>query len=110
MHFNTRIKLHFCFQEDPLNQTLTFDAGHEIRFWNRDEAESEDKPEENIEANLCVKRKVWDQKAPQTLLNILANMEVSSVCSTFYSECGVYDMKNIHCALVDIMYFLLKPF
>ncbi|XP_062862399.1 serine/threonine-protein kinase Nek5-like isoform X2 [Trichomycterus rosablanca] len=81
-------------EEVPLNQTLTFDAGQEIRFWNITEANSEDKPEENIEegaekeAKMCVKRKMWDQKAPQTLLNVLANMEVSSVCSTFSSECG----------------------
>ncbi|XP_030642456.1 serine/threonine-protein kinase Nek5 [Chanos chanos] len=52
-------------EEDPLNQTLSFQAGEELRLkdWSRVTEE-------------------WAQGAPQTLLNALAHMDVSSVCPT----------------------------
>ncbi|XP_048834125.1 serine/threonine-protein kinase Nek5 isoform X2 [Brienomyrus brachyistius] len=63
---------------DPLNQTLTFQAGEELkhREWigvgaNAVAAEG---PE-------VVRRKGWGKEAPRTLLGALANMEVSSICT-----------------------------
>ncbi|KAB5576685.1 hypothetical protein PHYPO_G00200690 [Pangasianodon hypophthalmus] len=75
-------------EEDPLNQTLKFDA--ELKFW-RPAGETEIKPEERVEEERSdegekqVKRGMWRHEAPQTLLNALANMEVSSICSTYSS-------------------------
>ncbi|XP_066542812.1 serine/threonine-protein kinase Nek5 isoform X2 [Hoplias malabaricus] len=83
-------------EEDPLNQTLRFDATPELRLWNRPEKESEVNAEIRSEeqegsserggGEECVKRRAWRQKAPQTLLNALENMEVSSLCSTASSS------------------------
>ncbi|KAI4892171.1 hypothetical protein NFI96_025686, partial [Prochilodus magdalenae] len=90
-------------EEDPLNQTLRFDAGQELRLWDRPSRESEVSvkviPEESMEEGgserrrgaaeeECVKRRAWKQEAPQTLLNALANMEVSSLCTTA-SQAGI---------------------
>lgn len=85
-------------QEDPLNQTLKFDA--ELKFW-RPTGETEFKPEERAEeggseGEKRVKRGMWRNQAPQTLLNALANMEVSSICSTHSSTQGEWDMQNMH--------------
>ncbi|XP_037395084.1 serine/threonine-protein kinase Nek5 [Pygocentrus nattereri] len=84
-------------EEDLLNQTLRFDAGPELQLWNRPARDSEvsvkAKTEESVEEGVnergrgggggdgCVKRRAWRQEAPQTLLNALAHMEVSSLCS-----------------------------
>ena len=83
-------------QEDLLNQTLRFDAGPELQLWNKPARDSEVsvkvKTEESMEEGVnergrggggdgCVKRRAWRQEAPQTLLNALADMEVSSLCS-----------------------------
>ncbi|KAI4898149.1 hypothetical protein NFI96_023062, partial [Prochilodus magdalenae] len=90
-------------EEDPLNQTLRFDAGQELRLLDRPSRESEVSvkviPEESMEEGgnerrrgaaeeECVKRRAWKQEAPQTLLNALANMEVSSLCTTA-SQAGI---------------------
>lgn len=86
-------------QEDPLNQTLKFDA--ELKFC-RPAGEIEIKPEERVEEESSeegekhVKRGMWRHEAPQTLLNALANMEVSSTCCTYSSTQGKWDMNNIH--------------
>ncbi|XP_060793223.1 serine/threonine-protein kinase Nek5 isoform X2 [Neoarius graeffei] len=75
-------------EEDPLNQTLKFDA--ELKFWRAADA-IEIKPEERVEKERSekgeehVKRAIWRHEAPQTLLNALANMEVSSTCSIYSS-------------------------
>ncbi|XP_062288201.1 serine/threonine-protein kinase Nek5-like [Scomber scombrus] len=50
---------------DPLNQTLSFQEGDELKL--RDWSEV---------------RRGWSQRTPQTLLEALANMDVNSVCST----------------------------
>lgn len=50
---------------DPLNQTLSIQEGEELQL--RDWSE---------------KRKGWTQRAPQTLLNALANIDVNSVYNT----------------------------
>lgn len=47
---------------DPLNQTLSFQEGEELKL--RDWSEG---------------RRGWSQRAPQTLLDALANMDVKSV-------------------------------
>ncbi|KAJ8350143.1 hypothetical protein SKAU_G00252730 [Synaphobranchus kaupii] len=60
---------------DPLNQTLTFQGGEELR--HRDQAGAGGGVAGGEGA-----RKGWGQGAPQTLLNALAEMEVSSVCPT----------------------------
>ncbi|XP_035249827.1 serine/threonine-protein kinase Nek5-like isoform X2 [Anguilla anguilla] len=62
-------------EDDPLNRTLTFQAGEELR--QRHRAGAGDRVTEGEGA-----RKGWGQGAPQTLLNVLAEMEVSSVCPT----------------------------
>lgn len=86
-------------QEDPLNQTLKFDA--ELNFW-RTAGEIKIKPEERAEeggseeGEKHVKRGMWRHEAPQTLLNALANMKVSSICSTYSSTQGKWYMKNMH--------------
>ncbi|KAM9486299.1 serine/threonine-protein kinase Nek5 isoform 1-T2 [Clarias gariepinus] len=73
-------------EEDPLNQTLKFDA--ELKLWGP-AGEAEIKPdgraeeEKSVEAEKHGKRGVWRQGAPQTLMNALANMEVLSICSTY---------------------------
>ncbi|KAF5891541.1 serine/threonine-protein kinase Nek5-like, partial [Clarias magur] len=73
-------------EEDPLNQTLKFDA--ELKLW-RPAGEAEIKPEARAEEGRSeeveehVKRGMWRQEAPQTLMNALANMEVLSICSTY---------------------------
>ncbi|XP_058247904.1 serine/threonine-protein kinase Nek5 isoform X1 [Hemibagrus wyckioides] len=78
-------------EEDPLNQTLKFDA--ELKLW-RPAGEAEIKPEGGVEEERSEeeekreKRGMWQHEAPQTLLNALANMEVSSTCSTFSSTQG----------------------
>ncbi|XP_017325788.1 serine/threonine-protein kinase Nek5 isoform X1 [Ictalurus punctatus] len=75
-------------EEDPLNQTLKFDA--KLKFW-RPAGETEIKHEERFEEGRSeegekhVKRGMWRHEAPKTLLNALANMEVSSICSTYSS-------------------------
>ncbi|XP_072542760.1 serine/threonine-protein kinase Nek5 [Salminus brasiliensis] len=76
-------------EEDPLNQTLRFDAELELQLWNRPtretEVSAEVRPEEGLEqggGDEDMKRGVWRREAPQTLLNALANMEVSSLGST----------------------------
>uniref|UniRef100_UPI0037E7B9C2 serine/threonine-protein kinase Nek5-like n=1 Tax=Semicossyphus pulcher TaxID=241346 RepID=UPI0037E7B9C2 len=51
---------------DPLNQTLSFQQGEELKL--RDWSEGE--------------RKGWSQRTPQTLLEALANMDVNSVYNT----------------------------
>ncbi|KAK3569139.1 hypothetical protein QTP86_025455 [Hemibagrus guttatus] len=85
-------------EEDPLNQTLKFDA--ELKLW-RPAGETEIKPEGGVEEGRSEdeekheKRGMWRHEAPQTLLNALANMEVSSTCSTFSSTQGkVTDQKE----------------
>lgn len=50
---------------DPLNRTLSFQEGEELKL--RDWSEV---------------RKGWSQRTPQTLLDALANMEVNSVYNT----------------------------
>ncbi|KAM9709941.1 serine/threonine-protein kinase Nek5 [Menidia menidia] len=50
---------------DPLNQTLTFQRGEELKLRDWSKA-----------------RKEWSQKTPRTLLVALANMDVNSVCGT----------------------------
>lgn len=86
-------------QEDPLNQTLKFDA--ELKFWRAADA-IEIKPEERVEKERSekgeehVKRAIWRHEAPQTLLNALANMEVSSTCSIYSSTQGMWEMNNMH--------------
>lgn len=88
-----------AFQEDPLNQTLKFDA--KLKFW-RPAGETEIKHEERFEEGRSeegekhVKRGMWRHEAPKTLLNALANMEVSSICSTYSSTQGKWHMKNMH--------------
>ncbi|XP_027001274.1 serine/threonine-protein kinase Nek5 isoform X2 [Tachysurus fulvidraco] len=74
-------------EDDPLNKTLKFDA--ELNLW-RPGAETENKPgggveEQRSEEETCEKRGMWRHEAPQTLLNALANMEVSSTCTTYSS-------------------------
>ncbi|XP_036396730.1 serine/threonine-protein kinase Nek5-like [Megalops cyprinoides] len=59
-------------EDDPLNQTLTFQAGEELKQRNSTRGE----------------RKGWGQGAPNTLLSALAEMEVSSVYPTM-SEPGL---------------------
>ncbi|KAL4609074.1 serine/threonine-protein kinase Nek5 [Arapaima gigas] len=66
---------------DLLNQTLTFQAGEELRFREWPHAEAE------LEAE---QRKRWTKKSPWTLLNALAEMEVSSACTTM-SDTGLGD-------------------
>lgn len=89
-------------QEDPLNQTLKFDA--ELKF-QRPKCESEIKSEVRVVTNMTedesegekpVRRGVWQHKAPQTLLNALANMEVSSICSSCSSTQGKWGIQNIN--------------
>ncbi|XP_029114017.1 serine/threonine-protein kinase Nek5 isoform X2 [Scleropages formosus] len=68
---------------DPLNRTLTFEAGEELGLRERPPAEAE------LEAQ---RRKRWSKKTPRTLLNALAEMEVSSVCpGTCGSDPGAED-------------------
>ncbi|KAM3862214.1 serine/threonine-protein kinase Nek5 [Diretmus argenteus] len=55
---------------DPLNQTLSFQAGEELKL--RDWSVGQE-----VEV-----RKGWNQDTPQTLLNALANMDVSSIYNT----------------------------
>lgn len=50
---------------DPLNQTLSFQEGEELKL--RDWSEG---------------RKGWSQRTPQTLLDALAKMDVNSVYNT----------------------------
>lgn len=50
---------------DPLNQTLSFQEGEELKL--RDWSEE---------------RRGWSQRTPQTLLDALANMDVNSVYNT----------------------------
>ncbi|XP_060733208.1 serine/threonine-protein kinase Nek5 [Tachysurus vachellii] len=74
-------------EDDPLNKTLKFDA--ELHLW-RPGGETETKPEEGLEEQrseeeTCEKRGMWRHEAPQTLLNALANMEISSTCTTYSS-------------------------
>lgn len=82
-------------QEDPLNQTLKFDA--ELKLW-RPAGEAEIKSEGGVEEERSEekekreKRGMWRHGAPQTRLNALANMEVSSTCSTFSSTQGKWNM------------------
>ncbi|XP_056144870.1 serine/threonine-protein kinase Nek5 [Lampris incognitus] len=62
--------------EGELNRTLSFQAGEELRhraWWVDGEA--------GEEADTNVRRD-WKQEPPQTLLNALAQMDISSVCST----------------------------
>ncbi|KAJ8252942.1 hypothetical protein GJAV_G00207410 [Gymnothorax javanicus] len=60
---------------DLLNQTLTFQAGEELRQRGQSGAGARGRTEEGA-------RKGWGQEAPQTLLNALAEMEVFSVGPT----------------------------
>ncbi|XP_064832678.1 serine/threonine-protein kinase Nek5-like [Oncorhynchus masou masou] len=65
---------------DPLNQTLSFQAGEELRHRDWSGAglgagQDEGTPRSKV-------RKGWGQAAPQTLLDALAEMDVSSVCTT----------------------------
>uniref|UniRef100_A0A3B1JKU1 non-specific serine/threonine protein kinase n=1 Tax=Astyanax mexicanus TaxID=7994 RepID=A0A3B1JKU1_ASTMX len=79
-------------EEDLLNQTLRFDAELKLQLWNRSaedpDVTEEVNPEEGVEGGggggeeECVRRGVWRREAPQTLLKALANIEVSSLCST----------------------------
>ncbi len=50
---------------DPLNQTLSFQEGEELKLKDWSEL-----------------RRGWSQRTPQTLLDALANMEVNSVYNT----------------------------
>ncbi|XP_038870202.1 serine/threonine-protein kinase Nek5-like [Salvelinus namaycush] len=65
---------------DPLNQTLSFQAGEDLRHRDWSGAglgagQDEGTPRSEV-------RKGWGQAAPQTLLDALAEMDVSSVCTT----------------------------
>lgn len=86
-------------QEDPLNQTLKFDA--ELKLWGP-AGEAEIKPdgraeeEKSVEAEKHGKRGVWRQGAPQTLMNALANMEVLSICSTYSCTQSKWGTKSTH--------------
>ncbi|XP_023687494.2 serine/threonine-protein kinase Nek5 isoform X3 [Paramormyrops kingsleyae] len=64
---------------DPLNQTLTFQAGEELKHREWIGVGAKPVAEEDPEA---VRRKGWGKEAPGTLLGALANMEVSSICTT----------------------------
>ncbi|XP_061081725.1 serine/threonine-protein kinase Nek5-like [Conger conger] len=65
--------------DDLLNQTLTFQAGEELRQRGRAGAGAGAGGGGTGGEGA---RKGWGQGAPQTLLNALAEMEVSSVCPT----------------------------
>ncbi|KAM6970594.1 serine/threonine-protein kinase Nek5 [Aplochiton taeniatus] len=74
---------------DPLNQALSFQEGEELshRDWSMaGEGEGPSHRDWSMagegEGHGAEGRKGWPQKAPQTLLNALAQMDVSSVCTT----------------------------
>ncbi|XP_062981350.1 serine/threonine-protein kinase Nek5 [Elgaria multicarinata webbii] len=83
---------------DKLNETLTFEDGEklkkkltniyddyidkalvELRCW-----ETEDDNEDDVTLN----RKQWQAAAPQTLLNLLENADITSACPTMDDEVG----------------------
>ncbi|KAL0963686.1 hypothetical protein UPYG_G00309570 [Umbra pygmaea] len=67
---------------DSLNQALSFQAGEELshRDWFG---------AGQVEATpIAPVRKEWGQAAPQTLLKALAELDVSSVCTTMAAELG----------------------
>ncbi|KAG7467277.1 hypothetical protein MATL_G00151560 [Megalops atlanticus] len=66
-------------EDDPLNQTLTFQAGEELKQRNCPGARVG-----LAEGPTRGERKGWGQGAPNTLLNALAEMEVSSVYPTMF--------------------------
>ncbi|XP_064413013.1 serine/threonine-protein kinase Nek5 [Latimeria chalumnae] len=84
---------------DRFNQTLTFESGDNLRQINWEDifqSISEQSPEEGAEIQetgvsaedntvnkaTTENRKQWEQGPPQTLLNVLADAEVTSTCST----------------------------
>uniref|UniRef100_H2ZV00 non-specific serine/threonine protein kinase n=1 Tax=Latimeria chalumnae TaxID=7897 RepID=H2ZV00_LATCH len=85
---------------DRFNQTLTFESGDNLRQINWEDifqSISEQSPEEGAEIQETAEcktstenyvytdkenRKQWEQGPPQTLLNVLADAEVTSTCST----------------------------
>lgn len=79
---------------DPLNQTLTFQAGEELKHREWIGVEAKAVAEEDPGA---VRRKGWGKEAPRTLLGALANMEVSSTCTMSAPALG--ESVPSHCRL-----------
>ncbi|XP_043927605.1 serine/threonine-protein kinase Nek5-like isoform X3 [Protopterus annectens] len=72
---------------DLLNQTLTFDAGNQLKLmnWHNMEKPVEKPLEENLPEGK-ENRKLWNPGPSETLLKILANADVSSLCPTLAED------------------------
>ncbi|XP_069826075.1 serine/threonine-protein kinase Nek5-like isoform X2 [Dendropsophus ebraccatus] len=68
-------------ENDPLNDTLTFDHGEKLggTNWHKIYTDQDDENPEHIQAN---NRKQWNPKEPQTLLGNLRAVAITSGCTT----------------------------
>uniref|UniRef100_A0A8D0BP85 non-specific serine/threonine protein kinase n=1 Tax=Salvator merianae TaxID=96440 RepID=A0A8D0BP85_SALMN len=88
-----------------LNETLTFEDGENLRkkLSNSDDDYTDKALVElccqvagdNNQSDAVVNRKHWEALVPQTLLNILENADITSVCPTMNeAECQVFKMPS----------------
>ncbi|XP_063171466.1 serine/threonine-protein kinase Nek5 [Candoia aspera] len=71
-------------QHDKLNETLTFENGENLKkkLANCEEELWHWKMEIDNEDNVIKDRKHWQTSTPRTLLNLLENADITSVCTT----------------------------
>ncbi|MEQ2195956.1 hypothetical protein XENOCAPTIV_021033, partial [Xenoophorus captivus] len=85
-------KKHKDKEVDPLNCTLSFREGEELKL-----------------KDLSKERKGWSQRTPQTLLDALANMDINSVYNTVADpeEGAVHRQTEISCLFFMAPRFLV---